>query len=126
MGKQMPNLSKILVVEDNPLLLHDLCDQLIDLGFDPVSATSAGTAARLLDGSITALITDIELGTGPDGLALARLAAQARPGLPIVVVSGGVRPSRAELPQGAVFIPKPYSIDAIIAALESQRFSAAA
>ena len=126
MGKQMPNLSKILVVEDNPLLLLDLCDQLFDLGFDPVSATSAGTGARLLDGSITALITDIELGTGPDGLALARLAAQALPGLPIVVVSGGVRPTRAELPQGAVFIPKPYSIDAIITALESQRFSAAA
>lgn len=126
MGKQMPNLSKILVVEDNPLLLLDLCDQLIDLGFDPISATSAGTGARLVDGSITALITDIELGTGPDGLALARLAAQARPGLPIVVVSGGVRPIPAELPQGAVFIPKPYSIDAIIAALESQCFSAAA
>ena len=122
----MPNRSKILVVEDNPLLLLDLCDQLDELGYTTVSATSASTAARLLDNSITALITDIELGIGPDGLALARLAAVNRPGLPIVVVSGGVIPSRADLPMGAVFIPKPYSIDVVVASLEGQRLSAAA
>jgi len=122
----MPHLSKILVVEDNPILLLDLCDQLDELGYTTVSATSAATAARLVDGSITALITDIELGEGPDGLALARLAARLRPGLPTVVVSGGVRPTRTDLPAGAVFLPKPYSLNAVLAALESQLLAAAA
>lgn len=122
----MSNLSKILVVEDNPLLLLDLCDQLDEMGYATISATSASTAARLLDSSIGALITDIELGIGPDGLALARLAAAHRPTLPIVVVSGGVRPARTDLPPGAVFIPKPYSVDVIVASLEGQRLSAAA
>lgn len=122
----MSNLSKILVVEDNPLLLLDLCDQLDEMGYATISATSASTAARLLDSSIGALITDIELGIGPDGLALARLAAAHRPALPIVVVSGGVRPARTDLPAGAVFIPKPYSVDVIVASLEGQRLSAAA
>ncbi|HWV19403.1 MAG TPA: response regulator, partial [Devosia sp.] len=82
----MSKISKILVVEDNPLLLLDLCDQLTRLGYTPMPATSAGAGAHLLDDTVTALITDIELGTGPDGLALARLAARTLPGLPIAVV----------------------------------------
>ncbi|KKB80093.1 hypothetical protein VW35_06545 [Devosia soli] len=122
----MPQLSKILVVEDNPLLLLDLCDQLEELGYTTVSATSAATGMRLIDTSVSALITDIELGNGPDGLALARLAARYRPGLPIVVVSGGVTPTAADLPPGAVFLPKPYSLDAVVAALEGQLLAVAA
>jgi DNA-binding response OmpR family regulator len=122
----MSNLSKILVVEDSPLLLLDLCDQLEEMGYTPVSATTAATAARLVDDTITAMITDIELGLGPDGLALARLAAQARPGLPIVVVSGGVIPTATDLPSGAIFVPKPYSLDAVLAALHSQKMATAA
>lgn len=122
----MSNLSKILVVEDSPILLLDLCDQLEELGYAPVSATTAGTGARLIDATITAMITDIELGDGPDGLALARVAAQALPGLPIVVVSGGVTPTEADLPVGAIFVPKPYTLEAILDALHRQEMAAAA
>ena len=113
----MSHISKILVVEDNPLLLLDLCDQLTEFGYSPVPATTAGAATHLLDGTVDALITDIELGAGPNGLALARLAAGAFPHLPIIVVSGGVLPTSAELPTGAVFIPKPYGIDSLLGAL---------
>ena len=109
---------RVLVVEDNPILLLDLCDQLIEFGYDPVPTSSAASAARLLDQSISALVTDIELGVGPDGLALARLAARALPGLPIVVVSGGVYPKPSDLAPNAVFVPKPYSVAHIAAALE--------
>lgn len=122
----MSNLSKILVVEDSPILLLDLCDQLEELGYAPVSATTASTGARLIDATITAMITDIELGEGPDGLALARVAAQARPGLPIVIVSGGVTPTAADLPVGAIFVPKPYTLEAILDALHRQEMAAAA
>ena len=122
----MSNLSKILVVEDSPILLLDLCDQLEELGYAPIAATTAATAARLIDDSITAMITDIELGDGPDGLALARVAAKARPGLPIVVVSGGVTPAPSDLPTGAIFVPKPYTLEAILAALHNQEMAVAA
>lgn len=116
----MSAISKILVVDDQPLLLLDLIDQLADFGLEALPAGSARTAARMLDSSITALVTDIEMGDGPDGLVLARLAAKARPGLPIVVVSGGVRPAPHQLPSGAVFLPKPYRVADIIAALHRQ------
>ena len=122
----MTELSRILVVEDQPLLLLDLIDQLAELGFEALPAGSVRTAARLLETGIDALVTDIELGSGPNGLALARLAARAHPGLPIVVVSGGICPSPAELPPGAMFIAKPYSVDAILAALRRQALCRAA
>lgn len=113
----MSHISKILVVEDNPLLLLDLCDQLAERGYAPIPATTANAAARLLDGKVDALITDIELGAGPDGLALARLAARLRPGFPIVVVSGGVTPSASDLPPNATFLPKPSNIQKLVGAL---------
>jgi DNA-binding NtrC family response regulator len=122
----MSALSKILVVEDQPLLLLDLIDQLAELGLEALPAGSARTAARLLDAGIDALVTDIELGDGPDGLRLARLVAETRPGLPIVVVSGGVRPRADDLPAGAVFIPKPYRVGDIVAALDRQAVARAA
>jgi len=122
----MTTALRILVVEDQPLLLLDLADQLTEYGHHVLTAGSARTAARLLDNNIDALITDIELGDGPDGLALARLAAQARPNLPIVVVSAGVRPTHAQMPAGAVFLPKPYRVSDILGALDTQQAARAA
>lgn len=122
----MSHISRILVVEDNPLLLLDLCDQLTELGFSPLPATNAGAGAHLLDKTIDALITDIELGAGPDGLALARLAASTLPHLPIITVSGGVRPTGAELPPGALFFPKPYRVETLVHALQNASHAKAA
>jgi DNA-binding NtrC family response regulator len=116
----MSDLLRILVAEDQPLLLLDLIDQLAEFGHEAVPASSARTAARLLDTNVDALVTDIEMGEGPDGLALARFAAKSRPGLPIVVVSGGIRPTAEELPSGALFIPKPYRVSDILDALAHQ------
>jgi DNA-binding response OmpR family regulator len=122
----MSNISKILVVEDNPLLLLDLCDHLTELGYAPIPATNAGAGAHMLDETVDALITDIELGAGPDGLALARIAACAFPHLPIIVVSGGVRPTSADLPAGALFFPKPYRVETLLGALQHSSHAHAA
>lgn len=122
----MSRISKILVVEDNPLLLLDLCGQLTDLGYSPLPATNASAGAHLLDEAVDALITDIELGAGPDGLALARLAASTLPHLPIIVVSGGVLPTAADLPAGALFFPKPYRVDTLVSALHRPSHARAA
>lgn len=117
---------RVLVVEDEVILLLDLVDNLIDYGFEPLPVTTAKGAASLLDENISALVTDVELPGGYDGLQLARLAARTRPALPIVVVSAGVHPAAEDLPAGAVFLPKPYRVEDIVAALESQRIARAA
>lgn len=117
---------RVLVVEDEVILLLDLVDNLADYGYEPLPVTTAKAAAGLLGDNICALVTDIELPGGYDGLQLARIAARNRPHMPIVVVSAGVRPSADELPAGAVFLAKPYRVEDIVAALESQRIARAA
>ena len=110
--------AKILVVEDQVILLLDLVDQLAEYGFESLPLTTAdGAADSLLRTRIDGLITDIDLPGTLNGLDLARRCAELRPGMPIVVVSGGHRPRADELPAGAVFLPKPYRMEDIVAAL---------
>ncbi|MBD8064022.1 response regulator [Devosia sp. PTR5] len=113
----MSSVSRILVAEDHAILLLDLVDQLGEHGYAVVPATTARSAAALLDRSIDAIVTDIEMPGDLTGLDLARYAARLRPDMPIVVVSGGVRPKPEDLPPNAVFLPKPYRLDDILAAM---------
>lgn len=122
----MSDLSRILVAEDEILLLLSLVDSLTEHGLEAVPVTSARAAVSLLDTGIDALVTDIELPGNYSGLQLARLTARLRPDMPIVVVSGGVRPGSEDLPAGAVFLPKPYRVEDILSALEDQRTARAA
>jgi DNA-binding NtrC family response regulator len=122
----MGNKGRVLVVEDEVMLLLDLVDSLTDFGLEPLPVTTAKGATSLLDDTVTALVTDIDLPGGYDGLHLAHLAARNKPGLPIVIVSGGDRPAREALPPGAVFLAKPYRVEDIVAALEGQRLARAA
>lgn len=114
----MPKPAKILVVEDQVLLLLDLVDQLAEHGFDALPLTTAdGAAESLLRTRIDGLVTDIDLPGSMTGLDLARRCAEIQPGLPIVVVSGGHHPGADELPPGAVFLSKPYRLEDIVAEL---------
>lgn len=115
----MDQIKRVMVVEDEVMLLLDLVDNLADHGIDSVAVGFADGAARTLCKSdVDALITDIELPGTNSGLDLAWRCAQLKPNLPIVVVSGGVRPTRAQLPPNAVFVPKPYGINQILDALD--------
>jgi len=122
----MSSLSRILLVEDEALLLLDLSEQLAAHGIEAIAASNARAALHRLDAGVEALVTDIDLAGGPSGLDLARHVARLRPGLPILVVSGGNRPRGEDLPQGAAFLPKPCRAADIVAALERRRFVPAA
>ena len=115
----MDQIKRVMVVEDEVMLLLDLVDNLADFGIETVALGMADGAARTLCKSgVDALITDIELPGTNSGLDLAWNCAQLRPNLPIVVVSGGVRPTRSQLPPNAVFVAKPYGIAQILAGLD--------
>lgn len=122
----MGQIRRVLVVEDEVMLLLDLVDNLAEFGIEALTLGMAdGAAHTLCKSNIDALITDIELPGDCSGLDLAWRCAQLRPNLPIVVVSGGVRPTRAQLPPNAVFVPKPYAIAQILAGLDRQMHHAA-
>lgn len=115
----MDQIKRVMVVEDEVMLLLDLVDNLADFGIETLALGMADGAARTLCKSdVDGLITDIELPGTNSGLDLAWRCAQLRPNLPIVVVSGGVRPTRSQLPPNAVFVAKPYGIAQILAGLD--------
>ena len=112
----------ILFVEDEPLLGELMTEALTEKGFEVEVAPDAGHALRyLLSGAeVDVLFTDINLGDGMDGAALARLARELRPRLPIVYASGRRAAGEFDTVPGSVFLPKPYSLnqlDATIAGL---------
>ena len=105
----------VLLVEDEPLLGELVSEALTDQGFEVHAAPDAGRALRyLLSGAeVDVLFTDLDLGKGMDGAALAQLAREMRPKLPIVYTSGRRSLTDIAAVPGAAFLPKPYSLDTV-------------
>lgn len=111
----MPSRITVLVVEDEVLTRMDLAEYLAVVGFDVLEASDAFTAMRHLENraDIQFLVTDIDMPGQVDGLMLAASVAERWPSIGIIFVSGQLRISAAEMPTGSVFVPKPYSVEAI-------------
>ncbi|WP_128564422.1 response regulator [Methylobacterium crusticola] len=111
----------ILVVEDEALTIMDLSDVLDAAGYEALQSASAERALTLLTNrnDVVALITDVELSGKTDGFDLARAAAQMRPGLPIVVVSGRAKPDPERMPAEARFVARPCRGDDILDVLKT-------
>lgn len=105
-----PVFPTVLVVEDDGLVREVLTEALADDHFRVLSATNAAAARIMLESDVVdVLVTDIDLGPGPNGLALARQARILKPDLAVVYASGGRGTLASELAvPGSAFIPKPY------------------
>ena len=99
---------KILLVEDEPLILMDIELQLQQVGHEVISAGNADSAIEVLDSQvIDVVLTDIDMPGSMDGLMLAAAVRDRWPPIQIVVMSGKRRPTPDELPIRARFIEKP-------------------
>ncbi len=80
----------MLVVEDEPLIRMLICDLLEEEGCACADAADADDALAMLDAGWCPhiLVTDYNLGPGPDGVMLAAEAMQRLPDLPVVYVTG--------------------------------------
>jgi signal transduction histidine kinase/integral membrane sensor domain MASE1 len=99
----------VLVVDDEPLLLQTAARLLTRLGYDVVTASDGREALdRLAEGGVDALVTDVVMPGGMDGYQLADRAAEAHPGLGVLLTSGlaGSAPREAPYP----LLPKPYTM----------------
>lgn len=98
----------MLVVEDEVMLRTVIADYLRDAGFSVVEAANAAEAKALLAAQIPVdiVFSDIQMGNGPDGLALADWIDAHCAGLPVLLTSGAFIPigKGRERP----FISKPY------------------
>jgi CheY-like chemotaxis protein len=81
--------AKILVVDDDPAVREVTAAMLEDLGYDVVEAESGAEALELLarDSHIDLMMADFAM-PGMTGADLSRKVADARPGLPVLLVTG--------------------------------------
>jgi DNA-binding response OmpR family regulator len=111
-----PGVTKILVVEDEALLLFSIAEDLRDAGFDVCEARNADEAIEALksDSDINVLFTDIDMPGSMDGLKLSAVVRERWPPVKIVVTSGKSEPSADALPSGGKFLPKPYHAQSVM------------
>lgn len=105
-----------VVVDDEPLIRLDACDILDRAGFRCLDAASAEEAIDILElhgGQVALLFSDVDLGSGMNGFALATIVSERWPDVCILVASGASAPADGQLPEGAVFIRKPFSAEVV-------------
>lgn len=111
---------RVLVVEDEALLLFTISDDLKDAGYAVFEATSAAVALTVLEAEpIDILFTDVAMPGELNGLDLAGAVAARWPAIRVFITSGHVDLRKSTLPGGARFIPKPYSPEGIVAAFRA-------
>jgi FixJ family two-component response regulator len=112
MGRARP---VVAVVDDDPRLLESLEDLLESAGYAARSFASAGSLLVAGFADVDVLITDIGM-PGMDGFELRDLARQARPGLPVFLITGRHEIADQDRAQGiAGFFRKPFDADALLA-----------
>jgi CheY-like chemotaxis protein len=103
--------TRILVVDDEPLIRLDARDILEDAGYLIFEASTADEAMQLLAQTdvVDAILTDIEMPGSMDGLELAHTVDCLIPTIALVIMSGRRLPQRTDMPLKAAFLSKPFT-----------------
>jgi CheY-like chemotaxis protein len=101
----------ILLVDDNEAVRATTATYLRDGGMAVLEAADAAGALRLLEVSaVEAVVSDIAMPGELDGMALADAIRSARPGLPVLLVSGFSERVAEAHARGFPVINKPYGL----------------
>jgi CheY-like chemotaxis protein len=109
----------ILIVEDDFLIRMGAVEMIETAGFAIVEAANADEAMEILEVrlDITVVFTDIQMPGSMDGLKLAAAIRGRWPPIKIIATSGMVNVRKIDLPEGGLFLPKPYSSAEIVRTL---------
>ena len=109
----------VLIVEDEFLLRLDSAETIESAGFEVIQAANADEAIAILKArpDIHVVFTDIQMSGSMDGLKLARFVRDRWPPIKIVATSGRIIVGDHDLPDGSVFLPKPYRGAEVVATL---------
>jgi CheY-like chemotaxis protein len=87
----MSDAQAVLYVDDEVMIRELAASELEEAGFEVVFAESGAAALDALDNDadpFCAIVTDVNLGAGPNGWEVARRARELNDALPVVYVSG--------------------------------------
>ncbi|MGI8526292.1 MAG: response regulator [Pseudolabrys sp.] len=106
----------VLVVEDEFLISQFVSQELAALDYDVLTASNADEAIAILESrdDIHTVFTDINMPGSMDGLRLAAAVRVRWPPVKIVITTGKQRPPEAAMPDGSLFLAKPYASHDIV------------
>lgn len=114
-GRKKRHITRLLLVEDEPLIAFDNEHALGDAGFTIVATVPGAAAAKAsLSDNVDLVVSDVNLVDG-SGVDVAR-AAQAA-GIPVLFVTGSCPDEARALVAGC--LAKPYSPRDLIAAIQA-------
>lgn len=107
----MPDRIRILLVEDEPLLRSALASALEDDRVRVAAAVGSAQEAIAADAACDVLVTDLDLGGGPNGIVLAHALRRNQPDLGVIVLTSYEDPRLVgtklqQLPPGATYLTK--------------------
>ena len=111
----------VLVVDDDPSILHLVKAQLSASEFQPILASSGKEALEIASkqSPIDILLTDIKM-PGMNGIDLARQFSILYPNIKVLFMSGLTLPSSlySIAGKGVAFLQKPFRTDTLIAKMK--------
>lgn len=117
LGSGAPSRRRVLLVDDDALVLRSVA-RILRREFDVVTAANAPDAITRIGADLRAVITDHDLGAGPDGRAVLVKARLRAPNARRILMSGRLQTARAgEEELWHAFLAKPVSRADLLAAL---------
>lgn len=117
MSTSTANRSKprVLIVEDNELLLSLFSEAISDIGIDVERAVTAeeGLDTFQQGSHIALLLTDVRTPGPMSGWDLARAIYMISPNIPVIIMSGYAYESAIKLLPNTTLINKPFPLDAL-------------
>jgi DNA-binding response OmpR family regulator len=116
-GKRERRISRIMIVEDEPLVAFDNEYMLKDAGYEVVAtvASLADALAVIEAEALDLVLTDISLSGDGDGIDVARAAGAKQ--IPVLFVTGNCSEEAKSLALGC--LSKPYSERVLLRALSA-------
>jgi CheY-like chemotaxis protein len=112
-------MAVVLIVDDEAMVRLTAADFAASAGHEVIEAADADEAIRILESrtDIEVVFSDVSMPGSMDGLRLLQVIRDRWPPIRLLLTSGKALPNAAQLPSGAVFVPKPYEYSALADAL---------
>jgi CheY-like chemotaxis protein len=117
----------VLIVEDDLLCRMSAAVMIGNAGCDVIEVGDADEAIAVLEArrDIQVVFTDIRMPGSMDGLKLARHVKDRWPPIKIIATSGHLSVLESDLPEGGVFLSKPYDATMVTTVLQNFKVGAA-